>query len=207
MLLLDAVRQTGAIGQLQWLGTTQWEVTRELTEKYNDALRGALVISTDIGKEPYFDAFMQRLQADSPSNTPWIREFWQEHFQCRLDYDSPFSKVCDGTESLQHEHFSEHPLAVYTINAVYAFAYGLTKLFQERCGGMVMPPCDAIVAGHSTSTLLFDFIRNSHFLGADSKTFGFTPSGDARVEYSILNYQLNYAKQKGKFVQVSKSVP
>ena len=41
----------------------------------------------------------------------------------------------------QLQGFASSRFIVPTINAVYAFAYGLTKLFKDRCGGMIIPPC------------------------------------------------------------------
>lgn len=199
--LFEAVRRLGATGMLVWLATSRWLVDVELMQQYSDVARGTLHITADTGHEPYLDAFIQRLRPDSPSHTGWLRDFWQEHFQCRLDYEALYPRVCDGSESLSQTSFSQLPLTIHTINAVYAYAYGLTQLFEERCGGVVMPPCDAISGGPSTSTLVYDYIRKAQFVGPDGKSFSFSKSGEAQVSYLILNYRVD-GTPLGQYVKV-----
>ena len=45
------------------------------------------------------------------------------------------------------------------------------RLFMEKCGSVVIPPCDALNDVFKTSKLLHATIKRSQFKGADGNTF------------------------------------
>ncbi len=64
------------------------------------------------------------------------------------------------------------------------------RLLKEKCGQVVMPPCDALSDVLVTSRLLHDAIKRARFKGADGRSFHFTDAGDGSSRYSVLNYQI-----------------
>ncbi len=71
---------------------------------------------------------------------PWVLEFWETHFRCDLSYkrrgvarqrdvtSSAPRGACSGDETLRDvTTFAHNAHVTNTINAVYAYAYGLTK--------------------------------------------------------------------------------
>ena len=191
-LLLLATRTQALGGRFLWLAADQWSDDLSFLAGLNDVVQGAITLAPASGLDPYFDAYMRLLHPDQPDSSAWVREFWQDHFQCELSYGAGYPRVCDGSESLHNATFSVNSLAINTINAVYAYAYGLTQLFQERCGGMIMPPCDAITGETRTSTLVYDYIKKARFTGSDGTPFRFTEDGNGVGRYRVLHYKVSY---------------
>ena len=201
--LFQAVKRKNAIGRFVFIGTDQWGGLDYVTHDLADVLRGSLIIVPDSNEDLYFDMFMRRLTPDSDPHNPWLKEFWQDFFKCDLEFGAGYGVACSGKERLGGATFSSNPYAINTINAVYSYAYGLTKLFRERCGDMIIPPCDALSGGDKTSELVYEYIRNIMFTGADGKTFQFTKTGDGSSSFRIMNYQLDTSgKQKHYYEQV-----
>ncbi len=190
-LLLEAAQHKKAIGRFVWIGTDQWGANTDIIQGVEEVARGALTLVADTGIDPYFDAYMQRLTPHTDTNSAWLEQFWQDYFQCDLKYGAGYPNVCTGMEDLQNSSFSLNSLSINTINAVYAYAYGLTRLFEERCGGMVMPPCDSVTGdSYKTSAFVYDYIKRTRFTGADNKPFSFTESGDGTGRYKVLNFKV-----------------
>ena len=81
------------------------------------------------------------------------------------------------------------------------------RLFNEKCGSVVIPPCDALNDVLKTSKLLHDTIKRSQFKGADGNTFQFTKTGDGPGGYKVLNFQTkNKFMKKTGYLQVKKYV-
>ena len=202
--VLEAVQRTGILGRFIWIGTDQWGSNTDLVQDLEEVVRGALTVAPDVGTDPYFDMYMGRVRLNIDDHNPWLKKFWQEHFQCDLKYGVGYGKVCTGAESLENFTFSDNPHTINTINAVYAYAYGITKLFKERFGGMVVPPCDALRGGDATSRLVHEYIKNTHFVGADQKPFSFTKQGDGPGRVKVFSYHGNEAGNvSAQYVQVS----
>lgn len=191
LAFLQSIQRNKAVGRFVLIGTNLWGSTDVMFRGYEEAARGAFSILPDTKGDPYFDAYMRRLNLENFEKiSPWLKEYWQDYFKCDLVYNGQYGRACTGLESLENGTFSSNPFAINAINAVYAYAYGLSRLFHERCGGVVIPPCDMLLGGQQTSALVYDYIKNVKFTGADGSLFKFTGNGDGPGKFKILNYQM-----------------
>ena len=197
--LFAAIRRMRAVGRWVFVGTDLWGQDEAVLGGYDDVSRGALSVLPAATTDVYFDLYMRRLTLSSGRHNPWVREFWQHYFRCDLTYGGQYGRACTGLETLENATFSSNPYAINTINAVYSYAYGISRLFRERCGAVVIPPCHMLLGGQRTSALVYDYIRNVKFTGADGRLFSFTEDGDGPARFTIMNYQMErlYTETKG----------
>ena len=120
-----------------------WSHAWHQLSPYIDLLRGAILVAPDIGDSPGFDDYMRNQNLLSDPNNPWFREFWQNYFQCNLEYNAGYITPCSGKESMANASysFSDRQSVIATINAVYSYAKGLTTMFTDLCGHLDLPPC------------------------------------------------------------------
>ncbi|CAH1801203.1 unnamed protein product, partial [Owenia fusiformis] len=192
-LLLDAVNSKQILGRFVWISTLDETVFKTVTAGLETVSRGAINVVPDWGYDPDFDKFFMNLKPNSDPNNPWLTEFWEHHFQCNLGHRGKFNQACNGLESLTDSNFKQNEYVANTINAVFAFAKGITAMLQEECGSTKLPHCSAIQP--NDTAMPYEYIHRATFKSVNGKRFRFTWNGDGLGEYKILNYQPDNSDQ------------
>ena len=187
----EAAENQSTLGKLIWLGNNGiWRL--DLNGGFPSGQtppKGTVIITHDISSHPRFDANIAMLKPYR-NGTKWMKGFWQDHFQCNLDYDGKYIRICTGEETLSGENFSNHPLVSSTIRAVYSYAVGMTRLLSDKCGKVTMPPCAQLASSVRLAHTAHLYIRNSKipWPGGEMDR-AYTEEGDGMVGYRILNIQ------------------
>lgn len=191
-LLLEAADRKKTHGRLIWLGTDYWGESLELVDGLDKVTRGAITLLPDSGVDYQFEKYLKTLQPDQFPNNPWYKEFWEHHFQCNLEYGGKYDSTCTGNESFAEKPIKQHAFAINTINAVYAFAHGVTELYLEKCGKLDPFFCQEsqkIPFNETGVAMILESMKKVNFVGADGRPFYFTKEGDGVLKYRVLNYQ------------------
>ncbi|XP_013414763.1 uncharacterized protein LOC106176781 isoform X2 [Lingula anatina] len=188
-LLLSGKRQNSA-GRFVWLSGDDWGKNLKIVDGVNEIARGSFTLMPDSGADATFDRYIENLTVNSFPRDPWYKEFWEEHFQCSLQYGGKYDKACTGAETFKVKPLLQHSYTTSTINAVYAYALGLTNMYMKKCGRVDLFYCiDKIPGLDKDVKALYDEIRQLRYTGADGRSFYFTGNGDGALRYKVLNYQ------------------
>ncbi|XP_013398354.2 uncharacterized protein LOC106164867 [Lingula anatina] len=186
--LLLAGKRQGSAGKLMWISGNPWRAG--VVDGVEDVVRGSFTLQPDYPTDSRFDTFLERLTADSFPNDPWYREFWEDHFECGLEFGGKYDVVCRGTESFSERPLPQHFYTSNTINAVYAYALGVTYLYLRKCGKVNVSGCFDEVPGDDGSIgELLEEISKVSFSGAAGQPFSFTEENNGLERYKVLNYQ------------------
>jgi hypothetical protein len=173
----------------------------------SESIKGSVIVVPEVTKDPYFNSYMHSKSPEADPDNPWMTEFWQEYFQCDLQYPGLYGRICSGKETLTGASFTQYPIITNTIQAVYSYAYGITKLFQDKCGDVVIPPCPTVVDTTRNPALAYHYIRTAKIPGSNGKfTQLYQENGDGVGRFKVLNFHVRKTENLTGFVQVSTRV-
>ena len=202
LVSLKAKWKYGATRKLIFLGTDEWaELSKDIF--YGEVLLGSLFVVHKKSNDLYFNNYFQHITSSAKIQHQWMIDFWQEFFQCSLNYPGPFETACNGSETLLNVTLQQSSIIATTINAVYAYAHGVAAFLRDRCGTVKLPPCEAANLGTGINKVLYHFIKNAKFTGAGDQTFSFTENGFAAEKLTILNTQKRLWDEFPHLVEVS----
>ena len=204
-LLLSSANTVGTTGKLIWIGTELWGNDPTVYDSMVDAIKGSVIVVPEVAEDPYFNSYMHSKSPETDPDNPWIAEFWQELFKCDLSYPGQHGKICSGRESLSGRRFAHHPVITNTIQAVYSYAYGITKLFEDKCGEVVIPPCPAVVDSTKNAALAHYYIRTAKIPGPDGQfRQPYNDNGDGVGRFKVLNFHDRKYDNMTGFIRVSR---
>ena len=187
--LLQAAKDKGLSGKVQWLGTDSWGNVLWLKGLEEVALNAITVSPKMVHLEAFKDYFV-KLHPKSNSRNPWFKEFWEHHFNCSIKKDSDCSKL-----NLSHGNSAVDTRVASTVDAVYVFAHALEALHKHLC-----PQSAGICQSmrNVSGKELLQFIRNVSFVGASGNHVHFNAEGDVAGQYDVLMF----TKQDGVYKTV-----
>ncbi len=128
-----------------------------------------IAVGSETSNVADFDVYMDtKTPGEYPSN-PWFNERYEQLFQCSLSQGScpvPYRSIPFS------EGYRQHPLVLYTVNAVFAAALGLHEALGEKCGSSGSL-CDDFLQAADRGRVLYDGIQHTQFSDATRNNFRF----------------------------------
>ena len=138
-LIKEMVRRN--ITDRTWLASEAWASSSLIAKpEYLDVVAGTIGFALKAGHIPGFREFLQQVQPKKDSHNEFVREFWEETFNCYLE-DSPrlqesgstsFRPLCTGEEDIASV---ETPYLDYThlriSYNVYVAVYSIAQALQD----------------------------------------------------------------------------
>ena len=187
--ILHAAMKNGR-GRFTWIGSNGWSNRADVTRDHEEVSDGSLTVNHLEGKVKGFRNFLMQLSPEQ-SNNPWIEEYWQTLFACRLIKAKTvlnFSRVCREDETYQN-HLNMAPVRV-VVNAVYAVAHALHNMQQTLC-----PNATGFCKGLKEHLMipgaqLVKHLKNVTFKDASLNfTFKFNQNQELNGNYTIMNFR------------------
>ena len=175
-----------------WLASDFWGTRYRHLKGVEDVANGALTIelqTMDDQLTPFYDYF-STLSPLNNSRNPWFKEYWEKHFNCKLDNTN--SSIHDS-EHKCNVTLGPSPLArfdakvPFVIDAVFTLAHALDEMHRNVCRrepGL----CDLMKT--LDRQLLLSYIRNVTFNGT-SGLIRFNANGDSPGRYDIFTFKKN----------------
>lgn len=191
--VLSAAKRQSRTNHFIWLASDFWGSKFQHLHDLEDVANGAISIELKTKRQrltPFYDYFFS-LKPDNNTRNPWFKEYWENHFRCRLSNTSGevFTRRCRGNETdYSQEHYDSK--ISFVIDAVFAFGHALNNLHQDACGGKP-GMCD--VMRRMSRTMLMSYLYNVTFNGTNGHV-GFDQNGDTKGRYDILQFQANAGK-------------
>lgn len=166
----------------QWLASDAWGRQRKLVEGLEEEAEGAITVELQSENIPGFDSYMESLTPENNRRNPWFGEYWEEVFGCTLRKNvvtyERFSlgsrastatttinqSICPSSLRLSTESGYEQESKVqFVVDAVYAFAFALSKLRRDLCG-RVEGMCSSM-ANYDRGAFYKNYLLNVSFVG------------------------------------------
>lgn len=126
-----------------WLASEAWASSSLIARpEYLDVVAGTIGFALKAGRIPGFREFLQQVQPRKDNNNEFVREFWEETFNCYLE-DSPrlqdsendstsFRPLCTGEEDITSVEtpYLDHTHLRISYN-VYVAVYSIAKALQD----------------------------------------------------------------------------
>lgn len=140
-LIKEMVRRN--ITDRTWLASEAWASSSLIARpEYLDVVAGTIGFALKAGHIPGFQDFLQHVQPKRDSHNEFVREFWEETFNCYLE-DSPrlqesengsdsFRPLCTGEEDITSVEtpYLDHTQLRISYN-VYVAVYSIAQALQD----------------------------------------------------------------------------
>lgn len=140
-LIKEMVRRN--VTDRTWLASEAWASSSLIARpEYLDVVAGTIGFALKAGRIPGFREFLQQVQPRKDNNNEFVREFWEETFNCYLE-DSPrlqdsendstsFRPLCTGEEDITSVEtpYLDHTHLRISYN-VYVAVYSIAKALQD----------------------------------------------------------------------------
>ncbi|KAL0973512.1 hypothetical protein UPYG_G00205090 [Umbra pygmaea] len=189
--LLNELALEGDPG-LQWVGSESWITARLLTEKKSYGfLRGAVGFAVENVWLDGLGLFLERVHPSKDPKNDFLREFWENMFQCSFEGGSVENKstLCTGTESLaelnnQYTDISDLRISSKVYTAVHAIAHSLHNLLTN-----LKNYTDSRKKLVYTPNQLLDYLREVRFTMKTGEEILFDGNGNPIARYDLINWQ------------------
>ncbi|XP_053278665.1 extracellular calcium-sensing receptor-like [Pleuronectes platessa] len=181
---------------LQFVGSDAWITDHSLTDSEGHSiLVGSLGFVVSRARIPGLEEQLRRLHPSQFPNSRFVRDFWEETFDCSLGDDTNTQrKTCSGSESLQsvETYFTDVSELRFTNNvykSVYAAAHALHNLVT--CEGKMGPFYDGSCANskHIQPWQVLHYLQNINFTTSQGERVTFNQNGDSPARYELINLQ------------------
>ncbi|TRY96336.1 hypothetical protein DNTS_021833, partial [Danionella cerebrum] len=198
--ILKECRQQN-VTHLQWIASEAWATSAALWEDFGDLLKGTLGFAIRRADIPDLGHFLRKVNVSVAQTSPFLAEFWEETFHCRLNgslnthlhgEETQLWPACKGTESLDdvytpYSDVSQLRVSYNVYKAVYLIAHALHDM------SMCVPgkgPFQNGTCGNPFQILprqLLYYMKRTHFstLGEDVR---FDDNGDPIASYDLMNW-------------------
>lgn len=126
-----------------WLASEAWATSSLIAKpEYLDVVAGTIGFTLRAGSIPGFKEFLQQVQPKKDTHNEFVREFWEETFNCYLE-DSPrlqesengsttFRPLCTGEEDITSVEtpYLDHTHLRISYN-VYVAVYSIAQALQD----------------------------------------------------------------------------
>ncbi|XP_066566356.1 extracellular calcium-sensing receptor-like [Amia ocellicauda] len=188
------------ITDIQWIASEAWATAQSLWSEFKDVLIGTIGFAIRKADIPGLKAFLGRLRLSDADGFPFIAEFWEETFDCKLNGSrnthahggAVSRKPCTGLESLEevlspYSDVSQLRVSYNVYKAVYLIAHALHDMSacvsgngpftNETCGDVkrVVP------------WQLLHYMKRVSF-SALGEEVRFDENGDPIASYDLMNW-------------------
>lgn len=130
--LLREVKRQNRAQHFIWVASDYWGTRKKTIKGLEKYAEGAITISLTEALDPKFKNYFTSLKPGTNRTkvNPWFDEFWEMKFGCRLQNNE---SSCSKNYSLAASDVRIDDKVPFLIDAVYAFAYGLDKMYKRMC--------------------------------------------------------------------------
>ncbi|XP_053120378.1 vomeronasal type-2 receptor 26-like [Hemicordylus capensis] len=212
--MLEDITQT-SMGKV-WIMTAHWDFSSQTFHRDFDIhiFHGALSFAVPSNEVLGFTKFLQSLNPKLPKGDGFIRDFWEQAFNCLFSYsneDMGSIYTCTGHEKLDslpgtlfEMGMTGQSYSVYS--AVHVIAHTLHKMYTSR------PKHRGIVEGGRQEPpslqpwQLHFFLRSISFNNTAGNTVYFDENGELTTGYDIVNW-ITFSNQSFSRVKVGRMDP
>ncbi|KAG2462625.1 CASR protein, partial [Polypterus senegalus] len=196
--ILDEFKRQN-ITDIQWIASEAWATATLLWSEYRELLIGTIGFAIRKGDIPSLKSFLTRIRLSEAYSLPFIAEFWEEIFNCKLNnslnlhaHASTSRKPCTGHEDLMtventYTDVTQLRVSYNVYKAVYAVAHALRNMNGCKTG---QGPFANNSCGDIRNVLpwqLLHYMKEVNFT-----TFGqevsFDKNGDPIASYDLVNW-------------------
>ncbi|XP_078059615.1 extracellular calcium-sensing receptor-like [Mustelus asterias] len=192
------------ITDVQLIASEAW-VTSSLiwTEESQEILTGTIGFGIRKAEIPGLREFLVKLHPSTSPDNPFVEEFWQEVFDCKItsrdkrsgrNYWLFSNKPCTGSESLNsskniYTDVSQLRVSYNVYKAVYAVAHALHNLqsCENGKGPFINKTC-----GQKSNIVpwqLLHYLKEVKFTNKFGEEISFDSNGDPIASYDLINWQ------------------
>ncbi|KAK2879580.1 hypothetical protein Q8A73_023392 [Channa argus] len=185
-----------------WLASEAWASSSLIAKpEYLDVVAGTIGFALKAGRIPGFREFLQQVQPRKDSHNEFVREFWEETFNCYLE-DSPMLKesgstslrpLCTGEEDITSV---ETPYLDYThlriAYNVYVAVYSIAQALQDI---LTCTPGHGLFANNSCADIkkmeawqVLKQLRHLNYTSSMGEKMNFDENADMAANYTIINW-------------------
>ncbi|XP_040902363.1 extracellular calcium-sensing receptor-like [Toxotes jaculatrix] len=180
---------------LQWVGSDAWITDHSLTDSEGHSiLVGSLGFAGSQAQIPGLEEHLRRLHPSQFPDSQFVRDFWEDVFDCSLRHTDTQRKPCSGFESLQNveSYFTDVSDLRFTNNvykSVYAVAHALHNLVacEEKRGPFYNESCGD--TKHIQPWQVLHYLQNINFTTSQGERVTFDQNGDSPARYELINLQ------------------
>ncbi|XP_017126111.1 metabotropic glutamate receptor [Drosophila elegans] len=227
--ILQAAKRANLSQPFHWIASDGWGKQQKLLEGLEDIAEGAITVELQSEIIEDFDRYMMQLTPSTNQRNPWFAEYWEDTFNCVLaptsdqpnSVDSNDTKdgtkaktTCDDSFRLSEKvGYEQESKTQFVVDAVYAFAYALHNLHNDRCNTQSDQTSEQRKHQHSESVwyrkvstdsksqacsdmanydgkdFYNNYLLNVSFIDLAGSEVKFDRQGDGLARYDILNYQ------------------
>ncbi|XP_037729107.1 metabotropic glutamate receptor isoform X3 [Drosophila subpulchrella] len=230
--ILQAAKRANLSQPFHWIASDGWGKQQKLLEGLEDIAEGAITVELQSEIIEDFDRYMMQLTPETNQRNPWFAEYWEDTFNCVLEQvsDQPNApniinsteiKVATKSKTACEDSFrlsekvgyEQESKTQFVVDAVYAFAYALHNLHNDRCNTQSDQTSEQRKHQHSESVwyrklstdtksqacpdmanydgkdFYNNYLLNVSFIDLAGSEVKFDRQGDGLARYDILNYQ------------------
>ncbi|XP_061446639.1 vomeronasal type-2 receptor 26-like [Rhineura floridana] len=199
-----------------WIMTSQMDFTSgDFEKKWDiDFLHGAMYFSVHAIEVLGFQKFLQMINITSENKHDFIREFWEEVFECSFlnsMVDRQDGKICSGEEKLEtlpssnfEMSMTGHSYSIY--NAVYVLAHALHAMHSSRFKHRAIVEEERMTFLSQELWKLNHFVRSISFNNSAGEKVSFNENGELEAGFDIINW-ITFPNQSFHRVKVGKIDP
>lgn len=119
-----------------WVASDGWGKQEKLVEGLERAAEGAITVELQSTEILDFNDYMMNLTPMTNQRNPWFEEYWESVFACKLPHNVQNSSdaVCSPNLRLDESvGYRQESKVQFVVDAVYAFAHALDKVWRELC--------------------------------------------------------------------------
>ncbi|XP_054710934.1 metabotropic glutamate receptor-like [Uloborus diversus] len=174
-----------------WVASDGWGKQEKLVENLEQAAEGAITVELQSTEIEEFNKYMKSLTPSNNQRNPWFEEYWESVFSCVLPKNSNNSKLPICSPNLRLDEsvgYRQESKVQFVVDAVYAFAHALDKVWRELCKPRGEGYCHAM-RSLDGGKLYRDYLLNVSFTDLGGNQVKFDQQGDGLGRYTIYNYQ------------------
>ncbi|KAM9312158.1 extracellular calcium-sensing receptor-like [Gastrophryne carolinensis] len=169
--------------------------TSSLFLEHSRLLSGTVGIALYSGSIPGFKDFLNKNHFSMEPQDHWIKNFWEETFNCKFLNNENTTNVCTGTEDLGNIHNSYNDVSSLRVTYnVYTAALVVFKALEDLiiCNTAREQFSDRICANvrNFQPWQLLRYIKNVQVKLTNGRDLYFDENGDPPAVYDIINWQL-----------------
>nr|XP_056719020.1 vomeronasal type-2 receptor 26-like [Euleptes europaea] len=189
-------KENAALGKV-WIMTAQTDfvLTGHMKDWGIQFFQGAISFTVHTMEVLGFRKFLQHIKPDSTQGDGFLREFWEQVFDCTLSNPLELLKAddtCTGEEKLESLPYpvfevlmTGHSYSIY--NAVYAIAHALQALHSSRSKHGAMTGGKKIEFPHVQPWQLHLILQGLSFNNSAGEMISFDKSRERKAGFDIMN--------------------
>uniref|UniRef100_A0ABM5GQ92 Vomeronasal type-2 receptor 26-like n=1 Tax=Pogona vitticeps TaxID=103695 RepID=A0ABM5GQ92_9SAUR len=196
-----------------WITTTQIDFVLPGPQRPWDLqmFEGAIAFMIHRNVHLEFGKFVQNVKPGWNERDGFLKDFWEQAFDCEFGETVPDSEKCIGEEKLPglpgpvfDTHLTGHSSSIY--NAIYALAHALHAVYssRSRCKTMVENP-DGFLQ-HLQSWQLHPFLRRLSFNNSEGETVSFNEKREIGGGFDVMNVVI-FPNNSFQQVKIGRVVP